>query len=102
MGEYEIGNDNDCVDEECSEPVIDSRVEHFIAHPQYNENARNKANDIGLVRLWADVKYSEFVRPICLPSVVKLGRSAADKLLLASGWGRTLRGKIDFMFIQKS
>lgn len=98
MGEYEIGNDQDCVDEDCSEPVIDLHVEHFIAHPQYNESARNKANDIGLVRLSADVKYSEFVRPICLPSVVKLGRSSADKLLLASGWGRTLRGSYLIFF----
>lgn len=69
-------------------------IEEIVAHPNYNERNRNKTNDIGLVRLSEDVSYSDFVKPICLPSTVGASRSAAMTSLQVAGWGRTLESKL--------
>lgn len=68
-------------------------VDAIIAHPGYDEKSRNRANDIGLVRLWADANYTDFVKPICLPSTLSLSRSDPSTGLHSVGWGRTLTGK---------
>lgn len=62
-------------------------VEHVI-HPDYELSARY--NDIALFRLEKEVKFSKYVRPICLN---------ADPLInptvqIATGWGQIYTGEL--------
>lgn len=90
LGEYDLSTAEDCVESLCSDPVVDVRVVESIAHPDYDKDARNQLNDIALLRLDRDVPFTEFIQPICMPSTVRMGRSAPGVELWAAGWGQTL------------
>lgn len=70
----------------CNEPVIDVGVEDVIVNDQYSPQSFNQHNDIALIRMMQKVKFSDFVKPICLPSAsdVLIGKS-----LTVTGFGRT-------------
>jgi len=91
LGEYDTSTDVDCLGQLCADPVVNLGVEAKIAHEDYNEKSKNRANDIGLIRLSSDVHYSEFIKPICLPTSVTYTRAAASSKYVSAGWGRTLR-----------
>lgn len=80
LGEY---NKNSKEDDEqgISLPTLYDIVER-INHPEYKEP--NLYHDIALYRLDRDVKFNEFIRPICLQTDYALGKSYA----IATGWGR--------------
>uniref|UniRef100_A0A1Y1K0Y6 Peptidase S1 domain-containing protein n=1 Tax=Photinus pyralis TaxID=7054 RepID=A0A1Y1K0Y6_PHOPY len=89
LGEFNVMTDVDCLNhtsfgEECSDPVQEYSAENIIVHPDYNP--RTSHNDIGLVRLSRNVEYSEYIRPICLPSTKELDLNECVQLA-ASGWG---------------
>ncbi|KAI8423518.1 hypothetical protein MSG28_012622 [Choristoneura fumiferana] len=93
LGEYDTANEKDCVEpdggdegeKDCTlDPVI-IPIEHIIAHPEYNPYSLNKRNDIALLRLASIPEYTEFVRPICLPTVGT--GSFQGTHLYAAGWG---------------
>ncbi|TSW75982.1 Serine protease 27 [Bagarius yarrelli] len=46
--------------------VVSRIVKRFISHPGYNKI--NNDNDIALLHLTATVKYTDYIRPVCLPS----------------------------------
>lgn len=98
LGEYDLSTTTDCIKSDCADPVQNVGVEEKISHPDYNEKNPNRTNDIGLVRLSQDITYSDFVKPICLPSTVGAGRSAAMAYLQVAGWGRTLNSMLPFFF----
>ena len=93
LGEYDTDTDIDCViigkKQDCADPHLNFGVEEIIPHPGYSSLNRNRVHDIALIRLSGNVKYSDFVQPICLPSRNFQRSSANDKLYVA-GWGRTL------------
>lgn len=66
----------------------------MIPHEFYDEKSKNRANDIGLIRLSGDVTFSDFIRPICLPSSVTYTRSSSNENYVSVGWGRTLKGRL--------
>lgn len=90
LGEYDLTTNIDCIKNDCADPVQNIGVEEKIPHPGFNDKNPNKSNDIGLVRLSEEVSYSDFVKPICLPSIVGASRSETMATLQVSGWGRTL------------
>lgn len=49
-----------------SDEHVDVAIEKSIVHPEYNVAA--KKNDIALLRLIRNVKFSQFILPICLPT----------------------------------
>ncbi|KAK4887604.1 hypothetical protein RN001_003875 [Aquatica leii] len=71
LGDYNLNTDIDCFQLpefnvfECTD-VQEYGVEKIIKHPFYN--AFILLNDIALLRLNETVKYSDYVRPICLPT----------------------------------
>ncbi|KAF2885021.1 hypothetical protein ILUMI_21137 [Ignelater luminosus] len=89
LGEWRISTDRDCVGSailECAEPVIDLNIEEKIIHPKY---ARRKGeNDIALLRLEKNVKFSDYIQPICLP-VRESPDPSLESEMYAVGWGRT-------------
>ncbi|XP_055612829.1 CLIP domain-containing serine protease B8-like [Uranotaenia lowii] len=91
FGEHDLDTEKDCNRHECADPVVDIGVQTTIAHPNYVRTSWSKANDLALVKLMRNVSFTDFVRPICLPSYFndpesKLGIAVE---LVASGWGYT-------------
>lgn len=99
LGEYNTETEIDCVQldnsRECADPVQHFAVEEVIVHEDYlpsDASFYQRENDIALIRLSDNVKYSDFVAPICLPSARFPGTSS-DKKYIVAGWGRTLVSK---------
>lgn len=67
-------------------------IEAVIPHEAYSERSRNRANDIGLIRMNGDVYYTDYIKPICLPSAISFSRTAPNAQYTSVGWGRTLKG----------
>ncbi|KAK5643917.1 hypothetical protein RI129_007762 [Pyrocoelia pectoralis] len=89
LGDFNLRTDTDCLNhtrfgEECSDPVQEFSIEEVIRHPKYKK--RLSSNDIALIRLSTNVDYSEYVRPICLPTSKDLDLVDGTQLAL-SGWG---------------
>ncbi|XP_060835010.1 venom protease-like [Rhopalosiphum padi] len=74
LGELNIYSDSSPVDYEIVERVM---------HPKYNP--AYVYNDIALFRLGKEVKFSAYIRPVCLNTVQKFRFNIAT----AIGWGRT-------------
>lgn len=98
LGEYDTTKDIDCIGLVCADPVVYMGIEEIIPHEAYNERSRNRANDIGLIRMNGDVYYSDFIKPICLPSAIQFSRTAPSATYTSVGWGRTLKGT-EYSFI---
>lgn len=61
------------------------RTDKIIIHPEFRQNPM-PVNDIALVRLAEPVTWSDYVKPVCLPSSgdIKFGRSSH---CFVAGWG---------------
>jgi len=77
-----LGDLNLVTTTEFSKPADYKIVEH-VMHPDYKP--REHYNDIALFRLETEVKFSSYVKPICLNSDESLKPPDA----IATGWGRT-------------
>uniref|UniRef100_A0A2S2RAS0 Serine protease snake n=1 Tax=Sipha flava TaxID=143950 RepID=A0A2S2RAS0_9HEMI len=66
----------------------DYRILQRIIHPSY-QPSRAKYNDIALFRLEKKVKFTEYVRPICINTNHFLKTSS----IIATGWGQTANGE---------
>ncbi|XP_037729713.1 melanization protease 1 [Drosophila subpulchrella] len=95
LGEWDASTNPDCTTgkngrRDCNDPYIDCPVVERIPHPQYPGNSRDQLHDIALLRLQDEVKYTDFISPVCLPSLASqrndifLGRK-----VVVAGWGRT-------------
>lgn len=89
LGEFDLTKEIDCQGNTCADPILVLGVQQKIPHDGYNENNPNRANDIGLIRMDSEVTFTDYVRPICLPSSVNSPRAVTSEKLVAAGWGRT-------------
>jgi hypothetical protein len=70
--------------------LTDVAVVEKIVHEQYDPKSRNQHHDIALLRLSQNVKYTEFIKPICLPLDQNLrSLNLNDNVLVVAGWGKT-------------
>uniref|UniRef100_A0A182YGK7 Uncharacterized protein n=1 Tax=Anopheles stephensi TaxID=30069 RepID=A0A182YGK7_ANOST len=77
-------------DVDCSPPPIDVPIESKIPHPEYVPTSTEQYNDIALLRLSSTVPYSDFIKPICLPTQAELkARDYVGFRMQVAGWGRT-------------
>ena len=65
-------------------------IDEVIIHPEFVRSSI--WNDIALIRLTEEVKFSQFVRPICLPTSENILDYWKDNKLGVYGWGR--QGKL--------
>nr|AAL31705.1 coagulation factor-like protein 1 [Hyphantria cunea] len=66
----------------------DVLIKQKVKHAGYNANAYT--NDIGILILAEDVKFTDLIRPICIPSNSEFrSRSFEDYTPLIAGWGKT-------------
>lgn len=94
LGEYDITKDVDCLGNTCADPILVFGIQKKIPHDGYNERNKNRANDIGLIRLDSEVTFTDYVSPVCLPSSVNSPRTSANEKLVSAGWGRSITSKL--------
>ncbi|KYB29265.1 Serine protease easter-like Protein [Tribolium castaneum] len=104
LGEYNTRTVRDCATppDDCTDPIQEFSPEAVFTHPKFlSEGA---LSDIALVRLNGSARFSDFVRPICLPTNTFILNE--NETLLISGWGKTenrttsdvkLKGKIKYL-----
>lgn len=95
LGEYNAATRRDCIrfrnTEICADLVQDISVEQIIPHPEFIPNTNDFYHDITLLRLATPARFSDYVKPICLPSTTELRsiNNFAGKQFEVSGWGAT-------------
>ncbi|EDW43356.1 GM26518 [Drosophila sechellia] len=94
LGEWDTRTDPDCTTHMngqriCAPSHIDIEVEKGIVHDQYVPNSVDQQNDIALVRLRRSVSYTDYVRPICLPTGDLIQNNFVDYSMDVAGWGLT-------------
>ncbi|KAK0072080.1 hypothetical protein PV325_011925, partial [Microctonus aethiopoides] len=63
-------------------------IEKFQIHPNYN--SLHKIHDIAVLRLWDDVQFNDFIKPICLPIFDELlNENFIRHTVIVIGWGAT-------------
>ncbi|XP_063367244.1 phenoloxidase-activating enzyme-like [Cydia amplana] len=94
LGEYDISNPGaDCVPVEggdgmdCTEEPVVIPIERVIPHPGFDPTNRLRRNDIALLRLSRLAPYTDFIRPICLPTSDSTAHFPSTERLFAAGWG---------------
>lgn len=60
------------------------RITHVFLHPQYKDVGF--VNDVSLLRLEHEVNFTDFVRPVCLPSKDTSIRDG--RMCTVVGWGQ--------------
>lgn len=88
LGEYDTATEADCIDEVCNAAPVVIAIKDVMVHPEYDPKLAIKQNDIALIRLVEPAPYTDFVRPICLPTADVTPDAASGSLpLLNAGWG---------------
>ncbi|CAH1727598.1 unnamed protein product [Chironomus riparius] len=71
LGEWDRRTNPDCMEfvneQVCNDPFVDVQVMKVITHPNYKKESVNQFNDIAILELERDVKFTEWIKPICLP-----------------------------------
>lgn len=79
LGEYDFLAQNET-------ESLDSNVAEIKIHRDYDPATQQ--HDIALLKLNRTIKYSQFIRPVCLPTVqIKINQTA-----IVTGWGMTYYG----------
>lgn len=91
------GNQRNATEEETS---ITLNVTKVFAHVGFNY--ATFADDVALVKLPVKVPYSNYIRPICMPTPTVLPTTAAkhDKATVA-GWGKLRQGGVSAEVLQE-
>lgn len=64
LGEYDLSDKKDCRDDICADLPVAIEIEDIIVNPDYDKNHY----DIAILRLKEAAPFTDFIRPICLPS----------------------------------
>uniref|UniRef100_A0A6P4EYA8 Serine protease easter-like n=1 Tax=Drosophila rhopaloa TaxID=1041015 RepID=A0A6P4EYA8_DRORH len=93
LGEHDTRTAVDCPagGGSCAPEVQRLGFDEIRAHEGYSEQSKNQVHDIGLIRLERNVRYSDNIRPICLPSSVGPEARQVGQQFTVAGWGRTLK-----------
>lgn len=78
-------------------PVIER-----IVHKGYSPFSRSQQNDIALLRLNQTVKFTSWIKPICLPNISMLRDIdyGSNYTLIASGWGQVCFLAIQYFLLR--
>lgn len=78
--------------------VVQRNIKQIIPHPYYNHYTFD--NDIALMELSKPVEYSDYIKPICLPSPQHV--FASGSTVWITGWGATREGGFAATVLQKA
>ncbi|XP_064292878.1 phenoloxidase-activating enzyme 1-like [Plodia interpunctella] len=85
LGEYNMSSDPDCEGNICADPPVRMVIQKIFVHPGFRKNRKLSGNDLAILMLEAEAPYTDFIRPVCLPS----GILDDQTLFYASGFGAT-------------
>lgn len=73
-------------------------------HPDWNPQVQSYDADIALIQMDKPVKYSKFIRPICLWGGQAEIQKVVGQVGIIAGWGKNDKGvlntgKLEFIFI---
>ncbi|KAK7883029.1 hypothetical protein WMY93_029203 [Mugilogobius chulae] len=88
LGLHEQGKDNG----------VKRNLKQIIPHPYYNDYTYD--NDIALMELQSPVTFTDYIKPICLPSPQHVFPAAG--FVWISGWGATREGGLATKTLQKA
>ncbi|XP_033149902.1 serine protease 7 [Drosophila busckii] len=93
LGEHDTRSSVDCPSGggSCAPAAQRLGIAEARAHELYKESSPNQQHDIGLIRLLSNIRYSNSIQPICLPSVVAPESRQVGQQFMVVGWGRTLQ-----------
>jgi len=94
LGEHDTNSDKDCDTVQgftyCSEPPVNIPVVEQIAHEDYDPFSASQHHDIALLRLAREVSFTEYIKPICLPTSANLLNNVyTGTNVTVAGWGKT-------------
>uniref|UniRef100_A0A2M3Z9P7 CLIP domain-containing serine protease n=1 Tax=Anopheles braziliensis TaxID=58242 RepID=A0A2M3Z9P7_9DIPT len=90
LGEHDTQTATDCVNDECADPVRDVLISNYVLHPEYYKENGADYNDIALLQLSETVAFTDFIRPICLPTAAAIRTdNLTGKVASVAGWGQT-------------
>lgn len=76
LGDWDTTSNPDCQQKRnervCNDPYVDYPITEIIVHENYNPDSRSQYHDIALLRLARNVQYTDFIKPICLPTETNL------------------------------
>lgn len=84
-------SDPDCheIDYEyiCADRHIEKDIAEIFTHPAYDYTSPNKLHDIAILRVDSFINFTEFIRPICLPTSSNLPNALGSATV--TGFGMT-------------
>ncbi|XP_017063953.1 serine protease easter-like, partial [Drosophila eugracilis] len=103
LGVWDTRLTQSCQGPDCTPPPQDFNIEKAIVHDMYQPSESSgttlekHSNDIALLLLEQNVTFTEFIQPICLPSVYNPSRNDGyvDFSLTIAGWGHTSESSLD-------
>ncbi|NP_001155077.1 serine protease 16 precursor [Nasonia vitripennis] len=89
LGEYNTATNPDCIPDGsdgfvCADEPINVGIDEQIVHEDYAPYSNDQRYDIALLRLSRDVAFTNYIKPICLPTSSDIGQK-----LTVAGWGKT-------------
>ncbi|KAL0869175.1 hypothetical protein ABMA27_007461 [Loxostege sticticalis] len=90
LGDWNLETEFDCQGRVCSGNAIDVKIVEVVPYPSYNKNETFKG-DIALLRLQRPVNFTDYIRPICLPTSEYVSNHdySPGSVYWTAGWGKT-------------
>jgi Trypsin len=94
LGDWDIRQDPDCEDlaneRVCNDPYVEVPVSQIIVHEEYLPDSRQQHHDIALLKLQRDVRFTDFIKPVCMPTETNLrSLDYTGQTLEVVGFGKT-------------
>ncbi|KAJ8681742.1 hypothetical protein QAD02_017534 [Eretmocerus hayati] len=85
LGEVNVETNPDCIETSCNEGYEDYNVSKIVVHSRFSPDYFY--NDIALVRVDRDVRFSAYIYPICLLKGRLFDKDYVEESLHIAGWG---------------
>ncbi|KAJ3647408.1 hypothetical protein Zmor_019287 [Zophobas morio] len=87
LGDHNLKTNTDCGDGVCAPKYLSVIIQESVIFKTYK---KQEYHDIALLYLNEEVKFSDFIKPVCLPTTVEeLYRSYVGQKATVAGWGQT-------------